>query len=371
MAFSTEELASIVNSTLDYYEKNDGSPFYQTIQERPLLRALEPRAKTFPGGKGDISLAVKGAFGMPLDATGTPAPVPAAGSDAVTGYTHDDTVKFYTPANIQRAEFPWREHHLGLTMTHTELKHDGISVTDTNGAGTSSHSRREMTALVDLLEDKLFDFAEQYARGMNTLAWGDGTGDAKAMAGIQHLVVEDPTAGVAGGLDREDYPWWRNYAMTAAHALAGGDDAVTSSPTNGGALAQALQKLWRQLTRYGGKPSHIFAGSDWINALEVEYRANGYYSDSGFTGAQDMSVGDLRFKGLPVVYDPTLDDLSLPKRAYILDLNAIRLYKMEGEWRKRHTPSRPPEKMVMYRSITSTGQMVANRMNSSAVVDIA
>jgi hypothetical protein len=87
--------------------------------------------------------------------------------------------------------YPWREHHIGMTLTHTELKIDGISVTDEHGNGEtmSNHSDRDVTVLVNLLEDKLEDFGEQYARTMNTLMWGDGTADAKALAGMLSIIV--------------------------------------------------------------------------------------------------------------------------------------------------------------------------------------
>jgi hypothetical protein len=37
---------------------------------------------------------------------------------------------------------------------------------------------------------------------MNTLLWGDGTGDAKALAGIRALITANPTTGTIGGIDR-------------------------------------------------------------------------------------------------------------------------------------------------------------------------
>src|SRR4249920_2970948 len=187
MAFTAGELTNIANAALDYYY-NRGDTFKQSIQAKPLLRLMESTAKSFPGGKGNISLAVKGDYG----AGGT--------NDKTVGYTHNDTVSFYTPANIKRVNYPWREHHIGLTLTHTELKIDGISVTDEAGDGsrTEEHSGREMTVLVNLLADKLQDFGEQYARTMNALLWGDGTADPKALAGMRSIVVDSPSVGTLG-----------------------------------------------------------------------------------------------------------------------------------------------------------------------------
>jgi hypothetical protein len=370
MAFTAGEIASIANSALDYYF-NKGGQFDQTVQDKPLLSLLEGRKKTFPGGKGNISLAIVGSYGD------------GSGNDVVKGYTHNDAVGFYTPANIKRANFPWREHHIGLTLTHTELKIDGISVVDTNGEKTTEHSKRELTVLVNLLEQKLFSLGEQYARTMNLLLWGDGTSDAKALAGMRSIIKDNPAVGVVGGIDQTaatGFNWWRNKAYTAAmaaqigtvpgDAISGGGP-ITSNTANGGALLQQLQKIYFQLIRYGGKPSVALAGSSFIDALMVERRANGSYTMTGFSQSQDISSGDIVLPGgTKVQYDPTLDDLGFAKRMYWFDPKCIFLMAMEDEWRKDHTPARPYNIFVLYKSITSTGQMVASQLNSSAVIDI-
>lgn len=359
MAFTTTEITNIANAALDFY-MNKGETFKQAIQARPLLKVFEAKAKEFPGGKGNISLAVKGQFG-------------AGGvNDGVTGYTHNDAVNFYTPANISRINYPWREHHIGISLTHTELKIDGISVTDEggNGTGTSEHSEREMTVLVGLLADKLEDFGQQYSIKMNALLWGDGTADAKALAGIRSIIADAPTLGTLGGLTRTTNTWWRNRAATAANAAQGGQAAITSATTSGGVLLQFLQGELRQLKRYSNGPDTWLAGSSFISAMETEMRANGNYQMTGFGGAQDGSVGEISFKNLKVQYDPTLDDLGYPKRAYLFDSKAVYLAKMQGEWRHTFTPGRPVNQFVMYKSLTSTGQLVANQVNGCAVYDI-
>jgi hypothetical protein len=360
MAFTAGEISSIANAALDFYY-NKGDTFKQAIQAKPLLRLFEGSAKSFPGGKGNISLAVKGDYG-------------AGGvNDHVVGYTHNDTVNFYTPANIKRVNYPWREHHIGLTLTHTELKIDGISVTDDAGDGSSlsNHSDRDVTVLVNLLQDKLEDFGEQYARSMNGLLWGDGTADAKALAGIQSIIADVPNTGNLGGLSRASNIWWQNRAATVAFGTAGGRGAVTSATANGGALLQFLQQENRQLIRYGGRPSKFLAGSSFISAMETEIRANGNYSLSGFTGPQDGSMGQLKFMNCVIEYDPTLDDLGHAKRGYWWDPRHIYLMKQDGEWDHKFKPARPYNQFVMYKSMTHTGQMVEQQVNSALVVDIA
>ena len=158
---------------------------------------------------------------------------------------------------------------------------DGISVVDTNGENTTEHSDRDETVLVNLFQDKLFELGEQYARGMNGLLWGDGTVDPKALAGMRFLISADPSVGVVGGLDQSlaNNSWWRNRARTTAFGIkvsgtpalgVHGGDSITSDPANGGALISILQTEYRQLIRYGGKPTMALCGSDFIGAMEVE-----------------------------------------------------------------------------------------------------
>ena len=349
MAFTAGELASIANAALDYYFEK-GKTFKQSIETKPLVAAMERNAKTFSGGKGDISIGIKGNYGD------------GSGNDVLKGYTHDDQVAFYTPSNIQRASYPWRETHIGLTLTNTELKIDGLSLTNTSmGMGTSAHYGREMHVLVGLLEDKIEDLGEQYLRGLNSMLWGDGVADALGFAGIQSIITDAPATGTVGGIDRATDAWWRNRALLN----------IASSPANGGVLAQTLQEEYRQLRRFGGNPDLFLAGSDFISALEVEMRANGYYSDTGFTGGGDMAMGGIKFKGVNIQYDPTLDNISRSKYGYWIDSKAICLFKMEGEWRKNHDPARPVDQFVVHRSITSTGQVCATQCNSSGVYSIA
>jgi hypothetical protein len=159
--------------------------------------------------------------------------------------------------------------------------------------------------------------------------------------------------------------------VTGTPALAAwGGDAITSDPANGGALLQVLQNERRFLSRYGGQPDLFVAGSAFIAAMETEIRANGNYSMTGFNKSQDGAMGDMQFGGQSVTYDPTLDDLGLSKRAYWIDTKKIMLMCMEDEWMHRHTPARPYDKFVMFRSITSTAQLISKQMNSSLVIDI-
>ena len=362
MPFTAQELANISNSVLDNHLFK-GQVFKQARQAKPMYDAFDSAAKEFPGGKGKVTIRV---------ARGTDGP-------GLQGYTHDDIVTYGNPTPTKQVEYPWKEMHQGIGLTHTELKHDGITVIEDGAAQTTREKDgREEFALANLLQEKLDEMNEGYLISMDSLLHGDGTGDTKAISGIRSLILDDPSSGTTGGLSRSAFSWWRNHAATtAAQAAGSGDDAVTSSTDGGGALLQYLQKQYRQMLRFGTPRHRCFAGSDFLGAQEKELRANGSYTDRGFRnrGAVNGGMNTIR-NGVPFLswdfeYDPTLDDLNLQKRAYIIDMNAVMLYYMRGEKQKRANPARPYDRYVMYRGVTTTGVLAAKQLNTSMVIDIA
>jgi hypothetical protein len=359
MAFTSGELDNILNGTMDYH-LNKGKVFAQNISQKPLVAAFDANAKTFPGGKGNVTVRVKS----------------GQGGGTLGGYTHDDTVSYYNPIGTRTATYPWREHHIGIGVTHTELKMDGITVIE-NGADQTTREKdgREEQALANLLDEKMELMAEDYAVSWDTLVHGDGTGDAKAIAGIRAFILDSPITGTTGSLSRSTYSYWRNRARTAAYATAttSANGPITSATTSGGALLQFLQGEGRQINRYsnGGTKRRNFCGSDFIGAYETEIRANGRYTDNGYTGTQTGDMGGLTWMGKPLEYDPTLDNLGLSKRMYSIDFRGIFLMYMQGEKMKKANPARPYDKYVMYKALTTTGVMVAQQLNTSGVYDIA
>lgn len=356
MPFTAQELDNIASAALDYYIK--GPAVANAIQARPLYDAMKRGQKTFPGGKSDIRRNVKGEY-----------------SSGFQGYTHDDTVTYVNPANLKQVNFPWKELHAGIAMTLTELKADGISVVDSlNGDSTSQHSEREMTAITNLLEDKLDDLAEGSARSFNEILWRDGTQSSKVFAGVTSIVSSNPNSGFTGGIDRAGNSWWRNRAFVGSLASSSNTGSKITASSANQTLTQFLRKEVRQLRRYGGRPSLILAGSTFINLLETEVQAKGSYTDAGFknNGATDIGMADISMRGVGTVqYDPTLDDLGLGAYCYFLDPRHVFLDVMDGEDWKQHAPARPPEKYVLYRGLTWTGGLVADQLNCHGVYEAA
>lgn len=347
MAFTLQELENIMNTTIDFH-MDKGKIYSQTIQNKPLLKMFESKKKTFPGGKDYLTVRVKGEY-----------------TTEIQGWEHEQSVDYDNPANVKMATFQYKRIHAGIKVSYDELQRNGISITETTtGTGESVHTAAEEIQLANLLDDKLEDMVEGRARGMNLMYWRDGSQDSSLCPGIKSFILNDPTsATIVGGIDQSSNSWWRNYARLALS---------TASPTSS-TIAQAIQKGMRQLTRYG-TPKHImFAGSDFLDALEIEMRTNGYYTQNGWAnkGSIDVSVADATFKGVTINYDPTLDDESLAKYMYAIDTNVIYPMYMDGEKNKRHSPARPHDKYVLYRAVTDVVGLVCRQRNTSGVFSIA
>lgn len=342
MAFTAQEVANVTNALLEHNVR--GPALSQVIQERPLFRDMIAAQKTFPGGNDFITWPVKGQY-----------------TTTIQGFTHDDSVAYQNPANIRRARVKWYEVHGGISLTLTELKMAGLSVVDSmNSKSTTNHTDREEVVLTDLLQDKIEDMMEGWARSFAEMLWRDGTQDAKAVPGLTSFILDTPTAaGSTFGVDRVANTWWRNRSVLNI-------DASTANNQN---LVNTLQKEYRQLRRFGGRPTKFYAGSDFMDLFEKELRARGNYTLEGWSKSRtiDASVADIAFKGTTVEYEPLLDDLSRSKFGYWLDPSKLYLHVMDGEDRKMHTPSRPPEKYVMYRAMTWTGAFCASQLNAQGV----
>jgi hypothetical protein len=352
MAFTAAQLDHIFNSALDLHLER-GRVYAQDQQSMPLLQKFaKGKLKSFPGGKGEITIRVKAGRTFELE-----------------GFSGDDQVSFQNAANIKMASYPWKEIHQGMEITETQLKIDGISVVDgANGGGkTVTHDGREKTMLANMLDEQWADFGYDWDYNFNLMLWGDGTSDPSLVPGITSLIVDDPTDGVVvGSIDQSANTWWRNRASLGVAAnLSNADDQV---------LVKLLKTETRQLRRYGGKPDCYLAGADFLDQLENERRAKGTYTQVGWAKSGrgvELSSDEPEFEGIKFEYDPTLDDLGFAKRCYVIDSKAFDVMPMEGEDMKARAPVRPHDQYVYFRAVTWTGGLVCKRRNSSAVYSIA
>lgn len=336
--------SDIADAALDYHVR--GGALYQNQQERPLLAFLNAGKKTFPGGKDAITEPVQGVF---MSDT----------SGFFAGYTRDENLTFTQGGLLDRTSVSWKTTHAGFVIAFTELLQDGISIQD-GEQRTSDHSETFLTRLTGIMENRLNDFSESYARAFNLMLWQDGSQDSKQVPGVQSLIVETPNTGTRAGISADSYSWWRNRVNLS----------LVASPEN-----QTIATFFRneviQLRRYGGRPSKALCGSAFWNALSTEVEKKGVYTQSGFAGTTNIGMDGIALGGLKFEYDPTLDDLGFSKRCYVFDSRRIKLMPIEGEENKIMKPARPYQNMVLLRSMTWAGGLSMNQANAHGLYAIA
>lgn len=346
MALGYVTAGDIASAALDFYVR--GKALSQSTAQKPFLRWLSANEKTFPSGKQNVSSPVQINF-------------MGDSSAFLQGYSSDDALSFSQAQNILRCQYPWREMHMGLIITWSELKQDGITISDRQR--TSEHSRVELTRLVGILENRLDDFAESRARALNKMFYGDGTQDAKWIPGLKAILTTTPAVGTTGGLDRAAYPLWQ-------HRYVPG---IQASPA-GQTLTKKLRSEIRQLQVFGGQPNKCFAGSKAIEALEEELSEKGLYTMEGFAnkGKTDLGIAQIHILGVgDIEYDPTLDQIGWDKAIFMLDSRRMKSRPMEGESAKMLTPERPYNYAVYLRSITETGAFECTQLNAQGYYTVA
>src|SRR5208283_3546213 len=329
-----------------------GKAMAQTITDKPLLGWLKSNQKTYPGGNNlQVSGAVQGAF-----MSDTPG--------FLQGITEDDTINFGQAQNINRWYYNGKQVIAGLIITWTELLKDGISVfDDSKGGKTKEHSEVSLTRLVSILENRLEDFAESFARTKNFMFWSDGSQDPKQPAGIKSLLLDNSSVGTTGGINRATYWWWRNRANLT----------LQPGPANAD-MVQFFNSELVQLRVFGGKPNKALCGSDFLAGLRSEVFAKGYFTMTGFSSekATDLGMGGLHIPGLgKFEYDPTLDQRGESKRCYVMSSKDLILRVIDDEDDKPLMPERPYQYMIFLKNVTWAGVPSAQRLNSMGVYTIA
>jgi hypothetical protein len=346
MAISFTNFNTLANTALDFYVKDQ--PVGQNVQDKPLLRDLNAKKKSFPGGQGYVSGPIQGSFAS--DQAGF-----------FQWYSHTDQVGFVHPDNILRAKYLWRECHAGIVLDFTELKQRGIAV-DMSGEPVKSANEEVQIVkdwLAAVIED---DFGESLSRAVWDALWRDGTQSAQAVVGITGILDDDPTAGLIGSVDRATYNWWRHRVNLA----------MPYSPANSSLIKKTKAEV-RQLRRFGGRPDSIYAGSDYIGALEDEMVSKGYFSMTGYAKEpNDFGIDDLVLRGVgKVQYDPWLDDNGRSKRCYMLDSRHVKLMPMKNQDMTAHKAVRPYDQFVLFKSVTGTMALCFDQLNCHGVYGIA
>lgn len=231
----------------------------------------------------------------------------------------------------------------GITAAAYDWKQFAVSIAI---SGIEEAKNRGEEQVISLLKAKI-DQAEMSAQdAMNTMFYGDGTGNSgKNWNGLANLVDSTPATGTVGGIDASTNTWWRN--QTADF---------------GGTLTIAkMSNLYNACSKGKIKPEFILTEQtvweDYEALLQPQLR---YQS----TKTADAGFENLLYKSAPVMWD---EDLATTELMYFLNSQFLKLKVHSDVWFKATPFEKPHGQDARYAQILSYGNLTTNNRRFQGV----
>ena len=269
---------------------------------------------------------------------------------------------------VRWTDFAWGDVFEGFWLDEDTLLMNGIRIADDSASAPTIDEKNQLLNLLETNHDAVKrSLQQQLAYDMYR------TGSiAKSVPGLLHIVqklaVDWATNGnTVGGINSATTSYWRNNVNTGITAA----DVVTE-----------MEETWQNCMLYGGKlPTKIVGGRAFVDNYRryAQETINRQIEAGNARGgvSLDASVANLYFHGVPVEWDPTLDELgtadsdtTLTKTCFFLN-DAVKLRPVKGEWMKERRPVRTPDRFVHYFGKTCKWGMTTNQRNALAVLSIS
>ena len=163
-------------------------------------------------------------------------------------------------------------------------------------------------AIIDLIESRLTVAENTMKNLVCTGLYSDGTGSGgKEIGGLDLLVPVNPAVGVAGGIDRATFDFWRSKVETTVDITAAN-------------VQQTMNSMWASLVRGTDKPDVIIMDNSfwetYVASLQAQQRFNG--TDEG-----NLGFPTLKFMGTNVVLDGGIGGNATAGTAYFLNCDYL------------------------------------------------
>lgn len=342
MPFTPQQIAKASKSALDFHLKN--KPIDQVGYDKPLLNLLQQGKQSFPGSREYITEQLRTSRGSNFQ-----------------WYRGAAQVSYNSRDPLSQAKFAWSGVHDGFAMDEDEMLQNGIILTDD---GSAKASEAEKIQLSNLLEEKMFALDEGFKEKFDEALYLDGSQDPEAIPGLSALISLTPAVGTIGGINRATAPWWRNYARTGVVAAN---------------LSSELEVAMRAVKLNGAFQGIILCGSAFLDAYREHCKdeiQRHVIVSGGAVSKMDTGVEELYFRGVPLVWSPTMDRLndvgaSWAKRGYLINKKHIKLRPAQGHDMLARTPPRVYDRYVHYQAVTWKGGVTINRSNGHGVIELA
>jgi len=245
------------------------------------------------------------------------------GTNSTAGsYSGTDSIDTTAQSGISAAEYSWKQYAATVTIS-------GIEEAKNNGEAQ----------IIDLLEGKIFQTQETVIENMNTMFFGNGTGNSsKDWLGLSALVG---STGSPGGIDATDADnsWWRS--------------AVTNQGSAALTIA-SMATLYNNCSVGNDQPTIIITGQNQYEAYEALLTDQIRYTD---TDMADSGFQNLLFKGAPMTFDGTLAGEG---KLYMLNTKYIQLVAHSDVWFKPTPFVRPTNQDAVYSQLLCYGELTTS-----------
>jgi hypothetical protein len=245
------------------------------------------------------------------------------GTNSTAGsYSGTDTISTTAQTGISAAEYSWKQYAATVTI-------NGMEEAKNNGEAQ----------IIDLLEGKIFQTQETIIENMNTMFFGNGTGNSsKDWLGLSALVG---STGSPGGIDATDADnsWWRSAVTNQGSA------AITVA---------SMATLYNNCSVGNDQPTIIISGQNQYEAYEALLVGQIRYTD---TDMADKGFQNLLFKGAPMTFDGTLAGEG---KLYMLNTKYIQLVAHSDVWFKPTPFVRPTNQDAVFSQLLCYGELTTS-----------
>jgi hypothetical protein len=146
-------------------------------------------------------------------------------------------------------------------------------------------------------------------------------------------------------------------------------------------LVAKMETMWRACMRVGGhRPTHLLAGSLFIDTYQAvaDTTINRQMTVSGKTGPMDIAINEINYKGVPIIWDPVMDQLQTDlspvqewtSRCYFLNRNYLKLRPAQGQDMVSRNPPRAFDRYTHYWAMTWRGGVTTNNPGSMGLLTV-
>ena len=259
-ALAAADITQLGYVALQNYLKN--KPIDQVAVQRPLLKTLMAKKKSWGGGKENIVEQIRTGYDNNFEWFGD------------TSLNTSATVSFNSRDTVRQAYYPWNSAHDGFKFSEDYLIGNGILIGDSQSPRNSSAAGlvqlpnvfNESMEVLRLGFEEILDLS-LHLDGTYTVGGGTSTAN-KQINGLDFIVPCVSHTGTVGGIDRASSTFWRNQIDMGA----GLNTTTGSDYGNGYAGADLLAPMhvmWRACQKNGGAPDMILAGTNFIKSYEI------------------------------------------------------------------------------------------------------